>query len=77
MNSGIEIINISAGPVPTVCAPITAFRHLTTVSNAYDLGWYGFIAGMAATALFYVGAVYAAPYIIARLPSWVFNLRPR
>lgn len=49
---------------PTVCGPVSDFRQLTTVSNANLLGWMGFAAGIITAILFYVGAVYVAPWLV-------------
>ena len=50
---------------PTVCGPVSDFRELTTNANAYQLGWFGFVAGFITCALFVVGLVYG-PVLVAR-----------
>jgi hypothetical protein len=46
---------------PTVCGLVSDFRQLTTVSNAYQLGWMGFAAGIITAILFYVAVTRVAP----------------
>jgi len=50
---------------PTICGPVSDFKELTLSSNAITLGWYGFIAGAIATALFFVAYFYAGPRVYA------------
>lgn len=65
MPADIEII--SPEIIPTVCAPVTAFNGLTTVSNAFTLGWYGFIAGCAVPVIFWIAYTRAGPWIVYKL----------
>jgi hypothetical protein len=60
--AGIDIVQ---GPfaVPTVCGPITDFQQLTTNSNAYTLGWIGFIMGAGAVVLFWIAVRYVGPWL--------------
>lgn len=54
---------------PTVCAPVSFVKDLTYSSNAITLGELGFLAGILVPVLFYIGYVYAAPWVYARLPE--------
>jgi len=47
----------------TICGPVSDFRQLTTVSNAYQLGWMGFAAGIITAILFYVAVTRVAPRV--------------
>ncbi|RPJ04312.1 MAG: hypothetical protein EHM36_10945 [Deltaproteobacteria bacterium] len=66
----IEFVKPVVGP--TICGPVSDFEHLTLSSNAISLGWMGFAAGIIASALFYVGVVYVAPFIywLGRSRGW-------
>lgn len=64
-------INIFQGPVPevvpTICVQVSSLKQLTLVSDAHMLGWLGFAAGFCVPVLFYLGAVYVAPWVITKL----------
>ena len=48
---------------PTVCAPESFVRTLTTNDNAISLGNLGFISGVIACVLFYVAVRYVGPWV--------------
>jgi hypothetical protein len=52
---------------PTVCIPIQVIQTWTTNANAFTLGWYGFMAGVAAVILVLIGYWVGSRYIVPRL----------
>lgn len=59
-------------PVETICGPVDDFKKLTLSSNAMALGEMGFLMGVIASALCYVGYFYAGPRVVAygRIKGW-------
>jgi hypothetical protein len=60
---GIEISG-PVLPVETICGPVSDFKELTLASNAITMGHYGFIAGVVASALFFIGRYYVGPRVV-------------